>query len=99
MLKITANLESFLHNKGFTLRPSVGYQHWSKSFDLSMMEILLMDLSDKGDEFGVLVRVTQNGDLKMESTFTLATPLDILHLEAFLNMNLPSNAPFVKDQI
>lgn len=97
MLKLTANLESFLHQKGFTLNHSAGYQHWSKIFDSRIMDILLTDLSEADEEYGVLVRVSQDGQMRMESTFTLQNPMDILHLESFINMNLPANFPFVKD--
>lgn len=97
MLKITTNLESFLLNKGFTLLHSTDYQQWRKAFDLNVMEIFLTSLSDTGEEYGVLVKIMEGGQMKLESTFNLKTPLDILHLESFINMNLPANYPFPKD--
>lgn len=97
MLKLTSNLESYLHNKGFTVAAADDHNFWSKNFGPKTMEVLLVELPGTPQEFGAVVRLLKNGEAMMESLFTLSTPLDVVHFEAFLNMNLPSNVPFVKD--
>ncbi len=97
MLKLTSNLESFLLHKGFSLLHTDQYQHWVKNFEGESIEIYLTDLSETGVEYGALIRVLDKGQPKMESTFNIKTAMDILHVEAFLNMHLPANYPFPKD--
>lgn len=96
MLRLTAELESFLSAKSFiSSKLNDDVMMWENG----LTRIYVIQDADAVDAFTVFYRkFNVNGDVALESKFGINSPADIPAIESFINFNLPMSGWNTRDR-